>query len=197
MSVDLVATHGAMNGRSYEGAMMEKGKAGESIVWRWLQDHPEVIDVDDLRELRQMQKADVDFAIYNEDGTVYLAEVKSDQYLRMGGNVTFEFMRINHTAPHDKACVLGWTARTPARFVMFYASSEQHVYVFTTLVLRRMMQRFTQNKRPSRGEWINALPEMKMRWVSTDAIKSTLCFFIPLSEFKPTEYKRYDVSAYV
>lgn len=196
MSIDLVVTHGAMNGRSYDGAMMAKGKEGENIVWRWLQDHPSVIGVDDFRDLRAMQRADVDFGIYYTDGTVALAEIKSDRWLCMGGNVTFEFMRIYHTARPDKACILGWTARTPAEFVMFYASKEEHVYVFTSTALRRVMQKFTQNRRPQLSEWLSALPRMNMNWISTDATKSTLCFFIPLSEFKQTEYKRYDVSAY-
>ena len=197
MSVDVAVTHGAMNGRSYDGAMMEKGKEGEGVIWRWLQDHPDTIGVDDLRDLRPMQKADVDFAIYNADGTVFLAEVKLDQWLCEGGNVTFEFMRIQHNAPADKSCVLGWTARTPAKFVMFYASKERHVYIFPALALRKVMQRFTHRRRPERGAWINELPKMNMRWISTDAGKSTLCFFIPLSEFGPTDYKRIDVSAYV
>ena len=189
--------YGIANGRSYDGAMMNKGKEGERIVFAWLQDNPAVVEVDDMRELRPMQKADVDCAIYNEDGTVALAEIKRDDNLKAGGNVTFEYLRINHTASPDRACVLGWTARTPAKYVMYYTSIEQRVYVFRSDVLRQVFQKFTETNRPGRSEWFTNLSQLKMRWISTDKIKSTLIACIPLSVFPAGAYKVYDVSAYV
>jgi len=195
MSVN-AAVYGSTNGRNYAGAMMDKGKEGERVILAWLRDNPTTVDVDDLRDLRPMQKADVDCAIYNEDGTVCLAEIKSDDWLVEGGNVAFEYLRINHTAAPDKACVLGWTARTPAKYVMYYATKEQRLYVFRADKLREAFQRFTSSKRPDRGEWFNRLGGMNMRWISTDAIKSTLIICIPLSVFSAGSYKVYDVSQY-
>lgn len=190
--------YGSGNGRSYNGAMMTKGKEAERIVLAWLNDHKDIVEVDDLRELRAMQKADVDCAIYNEDGTVCLAEIKSDDYLKEGGNVAFEYLRINHTVTDfDKVCVLGWTARTPAKFVMYYATSEQRVYVFRSQVLRKVFQQFTSSNRPQYAEWFNKLANLKMRWVSTDSIKSTLIVCIPLTTFPSGAYKAFDVSMYV
>src|SRR5678815_3397766 len=155
MSIDVTKyldTHGAANGRSYDGAMMGKGKIGEAAVLRWLQDRPDVLEVDDFRSLRAMQKADVDCAIYTDDGTVTLAEIKTDYFLKNGGNVTFEFLRINHTAPPDRSCVLGWTARTPAKWVIFYAPTEKLAYRFVTEAMRSTFQTFTKDLRPERGE---------------------------------------------
>ncbi len=189
--------YGSTNGRSYDGAMMGKGKEGERVILAWLNDNPTTIEVDDLRDLRPMQKADVDCAIYNEDGTVCLAEIKSDDWLVEGGNVAFEYMRINHTAPPDKSCVLGWTARTPAKYVMYYATKEKRVYVFKSESLRRTFQKFTSDKRPKGGEWFSRLNDLKMRWISTDSIKSTLIVCIPLSMFAASDYKAYDVSRYI
>lgn len=190
------AVYGAVNGRNYEGAMMAVGRKAEEIVFAWLRDHKDVLEIDDWRELRAGQRADVDCAVYYEDGTALLAEIKSDQYLKAGGNVAFEYLRINHTAPPDRACVLGWTARTPANFVLYYAPAEHAVYVFRTETLRRVFQAFTRAGRPSRAEWMSKLAKISMRWVSTDAIKSTLIVCIPLSEFPSDSYKVFDVSAY-
>jgi len=189
--------YGSANGRDYNGAMMGKGKEGERVILSWLRANPAVIEVDDLRDLRPMQKADVDCAIYNDDGTVCLVEIKSDDWLVAGGNVAFEYLRINHTAAPDKACVLGWTARTPAKYVMYYATKEQTVYVFRADKLRQAFQKFTDSQRPQHGEWFTKLNGMKMRWISTDAIKSTLIVCIPLIVFPADAYKVYDVSGYV
>ena len=195
MSVN-AAVYGSANGKSYTGTMMDKGKEGERVILAWLRDNPATVDVDDLRDLRPMQKTDVDCAIYNEDGTVCLAEIKSDDWLVEDGNVAFEYLRINHTAPPDKACVLGWTARTPAKYIMYYATKERRVYVFKTEALRQTFQRFTSKQRPQRGEWFNKMNGIKMRWISTDAIKSTLIVCIPLSAFAAATYKVYDISQY-
>lgn len=202
MSIDLskyIDTHGAANGRSYNGAMMDKGKFAETTILKWLRDFPDVLEVEDYRSLRAMQRTDVDCGICFVEGDIILAELKSDKYLKMGGNVVFEYLRINHTAPPDRACVLGWTARTPAKWVLYYTPLEQSVYRFKTEVLRNVFQEFTRAMRPEYGEWFHALPQMNMRWVSTDNIKSTLVACIPLSRFpKSTDALRiFDVSDYI
>lgn len=192
-----LSTHGSSNGRSYDGAMMKKGKFGEEMVLRWLSDFPDVVEVDDYRQLRLIQKADIDCGIHFIEGDIVLAEIKTDYFLKLGGNVTFEFLRINHTAPPDRACVLGWTARTPAKWILFYAPQEKRVYRFKTENMRSIFQTFTNSLRPERGEWFSSLPQLNMRWVSTDNIKSTLIACLPLSVFPTTFIRSYDVSEYV
>lgn len=200
MSIDLqkyTGTHGAANGRSYDGAMMSKGKFAEAMILKWLADFPDVLEVEDFRQLRAMQKADVDCAIYFVEGDVLLAELKSDKHLCRDGNVTFEYLRINHTAPPDRNCTLGWTARTPAKWVLFYAPKEQLVYRFETEAMRSVFQRFTRDKRPEIGAWFPSLDELKMYWVSTDNIKSTLICCLPLALFSAKSIRTYDVSRYL
>lgn len=200
MTIDLTKytqTHGARNGRSYNGAMMDKGKFGENVIMRWLQDFPDVLEVEDYRQLKPLQKADVDCAIYFVEGDVLLAEIKSDKNLKFGGNVTFEYLRVNHTAPPERACTLGWTARTPAKWVLFYAPSEGYVYRFHTDVMRSVFQSYTRDMRPTHGGWFSSLPELKMYWVSTDSIKSTLICCLPLELFPVKSVRCYDVSRYL
>jgi hypothetical protein len=190
-------THGANKRRSYLGAMMNKGEFAEETVLRWLQDFPDVVGVDDFRQLRVMQKTDVDCAIYFIEGHVLLAEIKSDVHLRKDGNVTYEYLRINHTAPPDRNSVLGWTARTPAKWVLFYAPQECLVYRFETEVMQKVFQTFTRERRPKHGGWLSDLDKLKLYWVSTDEIKSTLICCLPLSAFPPQSIRAYDVSKYL
>lgn len=200
MTIDLTPyldTHGASNSRSYNGAMMDKGKVGENVILRWLRACPDVIEVEDFREARILQKADVDFGIYNHDTSIMFAEVKTDHHLKEGGNILFEYLRINHTAQPGNACVLGWTARTPAKLVIFYAPKEQRAYVIEAKVMRWAFQKHTSDNRPSKSAWFNTLPQMNMIYVSTDNIKSTLSCCIPWPVFPPKSIHAYDVSEYV
>ena len=96
-------TTGADKARSYSGDYMAAGKKAEEIVMRYLQSKPYIIGLNDFRELRAVQEADVDIAIKTIDGRVTLAEIKSDWHLGVSGNVLFEVLRINHTAPPERS----------------------------------------------------------------------------------------------
>lgn len=60
---------------------MAVGRNAEAIILEWLNNHPGIIGVEDLRQLRQMREADVDVSITLFDGRVALAEIKSDWHL--------------------------------------------------------------------------------------------------------------------
>lgn len=155
--------------RSYNGGYMDAGRAAEEKVLPWLARCPWVIGVEDFRALRVMRDADVDCGIKIIDGRIVLAEIKSDRHLGNSGNFLFEFLRINHTAPPDKAVVLGWSARTPARQILYFAPSFNIVHSIEADEFRRALQEYTKQARKS----------TRIDYVPTDAIKSTLSILIP------------------
>jgi len=160
--------------RSYNGDYMKLGKEAERIVMEWLKQRPQVLGLSDFRELRAIQEADVDIAIKTQDGTVTLAEIKSDRHLGVSGNVLFELLRINHTCIAEKSCTLGWSARSPAVWFLFYASSVNKIYQCRVDDFRVCFQNYTKEKRDG----------AKLFWVNTDSIKSTLNCLIPWEHCK-------------
>lgn len=155
--------------RSYDSGYMQAGKKAENIVMQWLREQPWTIGVDDLRPLRIMQEADVDCTIKTADGRITLAEIKSDKHLGISKNVLFEALRINHTCVADKAVTLGWSARSPAKWLLYYAPSVQKIYQMTMDDLRRACQKYTNEVR--KRAFIDYVP--------TDNIKSTVNILIP------------------
>jgi hypothetical protein len=155
--------------RSYNSGYMAAGKKAEEVVLQWLQTRPWVLGLEDLRSLRVMQEADCDCSISLTDGRVTIGEIKSDRHLGVSSNFLFEVLRINHTAPPDRAVTLGWSARTPARVILYYAPSVNKIYVIQTDDFRRAAQKYTADSR--RGTRID--------YVETDKIKSTINILIP------------------
>ena len=168
---------GASNERSYSGHYMEAGRKAEEIVMKWLSSHPHIISVSDLRELRPMREADVDVSLCLYDGRVALAEIKSDYHLGKSGNVIFEVLRINHTCGTDHSCTLGWSARSPATWLLFYAPQVASIYRISFSDYRKGMQEATRE-------------EPKINIVRTDRIKTTINILIPERYFPTmTRYK--------
>lgn len=163
---------------------MADGKKAEEKVLGWLAREPWVIGVEDLRSLRQMREADVDCSVALIDGRVTLAEIKSDRHLGVSGNFLFEVLRINHTAPPEKAVTLGWSSRTPARQILYYAPACDVVHSILADEFRRAMQAYTDVTR--KGSRID--------YVETDRIKSTINILIP-SRFVEamTSYRKYEL----
>jgi predicted nucleotidyltransferase len=157
--------------RSYDGDYMERGKKAEEIVIAFLKRRPMVLNVIDFRELRQAQGADFDVGIVSIDGRVPLAEIKSDAYLGKTGNVLFEVLRINHTCDPDFSATLGWSARTPARYILVYAPSVEKIYQFDTNKWRKCFQKYTLETRKN----------MRISIVETDRIKTTINILMPIS----------------
>ena len=180
-----MATTGANKQCSYDGDYMTDGRKAEEIVMAFLRDRPEVIGVEDWRELRAVQEADVDCAIKTRDGRVTLAEIKSDKYLGVTSNVLFEILRINHTCIPDRAGYLGWSFRSPATYFLYYAPSVKKIYRCKVDELRRVVQQYTREQRKS----------TRMDWVNTDAIKSTINILLPW-EVCQHVFTIYDVGEY-
>lgn len=163
----------AMNNRSYAGHYMDVGKNAEEIVLKFVKQRPQVLGVNDFRELRAVQDADVDCAIKTRDGRVTLAEIKSDYHLGVSGNVLFEVLRINHTANPQFALTLGWSGRTPAQYLLYYAPQVNKIYQCKTSDLRQAFQRYTRETRK----------EMRIEIIETDAIKTTIAVLIPYQKY--------------
>jgi len=173
---------GAFKPRSYAGDYMAAGKKAEEIVMKFLQDRPGIIDLNDFRQLKAVQEADVDIAIKTIDGRITLAEIKSDFHLGVSGNVLFEVLRINHTSYPDRSLTLGWSGRTPAKWLLYYAPQVNKIYQFKTDDLRAAFQRYTKAARKS----------ININIVVTDEIKTTVNVLIPW-EYCKNIAKCYDV----
>jgi hypothetical protein len=155
--------------RDYDGGYMAVGRQAEKAVMQFLREQPYVLGLDDLRSLRAMREADVDCSVQLYDGRVFLAEIKSDRHLGVSGNVLFEVLRINHTAPAEKACVLGWSARSPATHFLIYAPSVEKIYHCRANDFRQCFQRYSKNHRK----------RMNISIVPTDCLKTTINVLIP------------------
>lgn len=164
-------TTGADKQRSYSGDYKRAGQHAEEIVLAFLRERPDIIGVDDLRDLRVMRETDVDCTIKTADGRVTLAEIKSDAHLGVSGNVLFEVLRINHTCISERACTLGWAARSPATYFLYYAPMVNSIYQCRAGALRTVFQHYSRQQRS----------KTVLHWVDTDAIKSTLNALIPWS----------------
>lgn len=168
--------------RSYNGDYMAEGKRAEEICLAFLRRRPEVMGLEDTRDLRVLREADVDCVIYLRNGTVPLAEIKSDRHLGISGNVLFEVLRINHTCRPERACVLGWAARSPAQWLIYYAPSVKRIYMCRFEDLRRCFQEYTRESRR----------QTRVDWVNTDTIKSTVNILIPWEKCKHV-FSVYDI----
>jgi len=162
-------TTGADKQRSYNGDYMAAGKYAEAICLEFVKRSPSVLAIEDTRNLRVLREADVDCVMHLYDGRCHLAEFKSDAHLGVTGNVLFEVLRVNHTAPPEKSCVLGWSARSPAKFLLYFAPEKRCIYLCTFDGLRGAFQRYTRDQRK----------RTRLDWVNTDSIKSTVNVLIP------------------
>lgn len=159
----------AENRRSYSGHYAKAGRKAEELIISWLRERPWVINLDDLREDRVMRQADVDVSLQIMDGRNPLAEIKSDYHLGVSGNVLFEVLRLNHTAPPEKACVLGWSARSPATWLLMYAPQKHRIYHWRFEDYRRAKQLYVSEVRK----------KTRFDIVPTDNIKTTVNILIP------------------
>jgi hypothetical protein len=173
--------------RSYDGDYQKAGKKAENIVLKWLHKNPLIIGVDDLRDLKIMQKADVDCAISTKDGRVALAEIKSDRHIGKSGNFLFEALRINHTSETDFSMALGWSARSPAKWLLYFAPFNNFVHKISFHDFRAAMQEYTDSYRKN----------SRINFVPTDNIKSTVNILIPDNYIvKKTSYTSHSLAAF-
>lgn len=150
---------------------MQAGRRAEELVLSWLRENPQVAGVEDMRDLRVMREADVDCGIKLYDGRICLAEIKSDYNLGVSGNIAFEFLRINHTAHSDASVTLGWSARSPAKWLFMYGPQVHAIYQIEFADYRATVQKHTREK------------DASVKWIRTDEIKTTLIFIVPEAAF--------------
>jgi hypothetical protein len=112
-----------------------------------------------------------------------LAEIKTDNHLGKSGNVLFEVLRINHTCDPEYSLTLGWSGRTPANYIIYYAPSINKIYTFKTSNLRKAMQRYTRESRK----------QTNINIVETDNIKTTINILLPIS-YCAGLFKEYDLN---
>lgn len=148
---------------------MVAGRKAEEIILTWLAAQPWIVGVEDLRPFRPLREADVDCSLALSDGRVTLAELKSDRHLGRSGKYLFEVLRLNHTAPSDRAVTLGWSARSPARWLLFYAPYKHEIHQILMDEYRNAVQTYTGEVR-GRTEF---------SYVPTDRIKSTVNILVP------------------
>lgn len=166
--------------RSYSGDMMDEGKVAEIVALDFLERHPQIISVDDLRDDPEWQAQDVDFRAHLYDGREWLVDAKSDVHLA-GKNMLFEVLRINHTNG-DFPVRLGWSVHSSAKSFLIYSPSEQRLYSVLKCELNDAMRRETRSIR-SLGNW---------RFIKTDTIKSTIIILIPKQHIRYSTYECVD-----
>lgn len=169
--------------RSYDDDYMTAGKIAEEKIIAWLRERPEVIGIEDFRNIRAVHEADIDLGVKLMDGTVTLAELKSDWHMGKSGNVLFEILRINHRGPNDKVVTLGWSGRSPAIWLLIYAPQLDAIYRCKFEQLRSACQRYTYEARE----------KTRIDWVNTDNIKSTINILIPW-KYCRAFFRRYDLN---
>ncbi len=168
------ATTGTKKQRSYGGDYMKIGKDGEEIVMRWLKSRPNVLGITDFRDIRQVHEADIDVGVRLYTGQVCLAEIKTDTYLGVTDNVLNEVLRINHYSEHEFAGYLGWTLRSPAQWLLYYAPNRKPpaIYKAKFADVRLVLQRFTKDN------------TVAFQTTRTDSGKTTYNVLIPETEYE-------------
>jgi len=167
----LITDYSQRQAKSYSGELMQKGRAGEVVVLEWLKKSPFAKEIIDMREFRISQRIDVDCGIETLDGALLLAEIKTDYNLGKTGNFLFEFFRINHYAKADKVFYLGWTFRSPAKYLLYYSPNENIIYHFTFRDIRETIGKYVAKVKP------------QIIVVPTDERKTTFNILIPQSVF--------------
>ena len=148
--------------------MMKRGRPNEIVLMRWLgMDGKKVID---CRDFREAQEGDYDCRIIDSvDGSLVLAELKSDQYVKDWGNLCFENNRINHFVT-DHWFYLGWGWRSVAEKLIVRNPDRGDTYVFKFATLRPFIGQYVAKK----GRDLNVAV------IPTDDQKTTINFLIPI-----------------
>lgn len=167
-----VAT-GAGKVESYSGDYKAVGKRGEAVVLNWLRGRPNVAEVVDLRTDWHWREVDVDARILWDSGKEDLAEIKTDNHARIGGNVLIEILRLNHrTDALGRAAETGWSLRSPASWLFVYCPAPNCILYARMGRLREWFQTWSYGH----------LDTMKQKWIRTDCHKSTLIVLVPWAE---------------
>lgn len=163
------------NEKSYTGDLMKVGKSNEEIILEWLKNNYK--GVLDFRDIRLVQRADIDCGVETADGKIILAEIKSDKWISESGNFCFENHRINHFVK-DKWFYLGWGYRSPAQFLIVRNPDSRETFIFDFSELRKSVG----------GHIANVGKNLRIAIVETDKQKTTFNYLIPMPVLK---YKKF------
>lgn len=160
---------------SYNGDYMECGAGGESEAFKLLKSRIKVLGLEDLRNATEWRRKDADVRIIAIGGK-YLAEIKTDTWLGRTGYVLNEIFRIYHYSHPSKAFYLGWTFRSEAEWLIYYAPNREPTpafYIGRFNEIRGVFQQYTNE-------------HLHLKWlpVATDENKTTYNILIPEKEYE-------------
>jgi hypothetical protein len=161
------STPDASRPRSYSGGYMAAARVAEEIVFVWLRQQKWILAARDARDDLESRANDIDFWIETDDKRSLSIEVKSDAHLDVSGRWLFELHRINLTASSEYWFVQGWSIRSQADVLAFYAPSSGKLHFIKTVEYR---QAFLEAV---------AARDCQFGMVPTDQIKRTLNAYFP------------------
>lgn len=97
------------------------GAIGESIIYEYLCDMPNVQEVIDVRKDKHYQEVDIDYILIMQDGHERTVEVKTDSYV--SPNLFFE------TMSSLESNSIGCMYKTQATWLLYYFLTTKELYV--------------------------------------------------------------------
>lgn len=158
------------------------GQVAEAIVIEFLKSLSHVVPpIDDLRDIEEWQKKEVDFRVTLKSGEVKLIEVKSDKHIGKSGRALFEVCRIHHVTDNPKHAVYpGWSTFSESDTIFVWCPTTLELFVFFTSDLRRAVQGYTQEARKS----------TRIDYVYSDSTRSTINILVPLTYLSYRIYRK-------
>lgn len=114
--------------QSHTGERLRFGKEGEAAVMAWLRRQPGVERVRDVSEVPGLRSSGFDCTANMHDGRNLLVEAKADEHLGKSGNLVVEVARIRRDASRSDFGMLGWSLRSKADWLIWYAPSVHSVW---------------------------------------------------------------------
>lgn len=165
---------------------IKMGKDGEEFVKTWLMNLPNVTHVEDVSDIPEYRKQDIDFKVHMADGTVCTMEVKTDGYRT--GNIFYEY--VSNTNYHVQGCM----NKCKAKYLLYYFSNMHEIYILNMAKYREWFE----TNRPSFDEFIKTVRNKDNRSTNQYDKYTTIGYAIPLKLIRdthrgmnPRHWKRY------
>lgn len=97
------------------------GEAGEAIIYNYLSEMEDIVEIKDVRKDKLYQKKDIDYILVMKDGKERTVELKTDTYV--SPNIFFETMSANETGS------VGCMYKTEAQWLLYYFIKTGELYV--------------------------------------------------------------------
>lgn len=107
------------------------GDEGEKIILDYLRSLPSIHRVVDMANNKMFYHKDVDFVFQKEDGKIYRAEIKTDQYT--SGNIYYE------TISNDRYQTEGCMDKTECDYLFYYFIAWDKLYILKMNEYRTLM----------------------------------------------------------